>query len=204
MITYGEKMKKFFKIFLTVIVALIVANCFTASIVSFVNYTKNLKYFNDNQIVGVINNQHDYSDVRYGFGNMGDNGCGAVAIYNILTLEDKNPNMTEIIRAMDLYGTIGYGLLGTAPHGIMMYLSAFGYNVKIHFQAKNFESVAINSKYSVFCYVSLNGGHYTVMYDYDETDSTFQMINPTYRDTFAHQLDTVTIDYGLRFLISVN
>lgn len=81
--------KKVVAILLIVVFSLVAILKLTTVFVSIVNYKINNKKWNDG--IGIIYDQHldNIKDYRYGFGTIGENGCGAVAIYNIMCLENK-------------------------------------------------------------------------------------------------------------------
>lgn len=134
---------------------------------------------------GLILDQKEYGDVDFGaFGNVADNGCGAVAIYNILKLDQKNVELTSIINELGA-AKILWGVAGTAPTGITKYLKNKGYETKIVANKNNFESTLKKYKYGIYCYWTVTGGHFEVIYDYNNNDGTWQILNPTYRSSMG-------------------
>ena len=103
----------------------------TTFFVSFFNYKDNCKMWNNN--IGIINDQHldGIKNYKYGFGTIGKNGCGAVAVYNIMYLENKKVSLPKIIKEMD-NGQFFFGLLGTRPTQMMSYLKKQGFDVQLH------------------------------------------------------------------------
>lgn len=196
-------MKRFFCIFFSSIFLIIAINFACSFVVSTVNYSNNSSFLQLNAIEGLIDNQWDYEDLNYGFGDVAHNGCGAVSIYNLLYLENKNPNLAQIIKSMDIYGTLFYGCLGTNPIGLYFYLKSCGYNVNVSFNQSDFYELSKNSKYSILSYWSLHGGHYQLMYNYLESNDTMQVVNPTYRVNMNEQLDNLK-DYPLKVLFTIN
>lgn len=93
--------KKVVAILLIVVFSLVAILKLTTVFVSIVNYKINNKKWNDG--IGIIYDQHldNIKDYRYGFGTIGENGCGAVAIYNIMCLENKKVALPKIIKSMD-------------------------------------------------------------------------------------------------------
>lgn len=143
-------------------------------VASEINHKHNLEMWSDE--IGIISNQHssDVKDLKYGFGTIGKNGCGAVAIYNIMLLENKKTPLPNIIKAMD-GGQYFFGLLGTKPTQMMRYLKAQGYSVLLHKDKSKFDEWAQKSDYSIYIYVGKTGGHYTLLVP--NGDSTFHSIN---------------------------
>lgn len=144
-------------------------------VASEINHKHNLKMWSDE--IGIISNQHssDVKDLKYGFGTIGQNGCGAVAIYNIMLLENKKTPLPNIIKAMD-GGQYFFGLLGTKPTQMMRYLKAQGYSVLLHKDKSKFDEWAQISDYAIYIYAGFSGGHYTLLVP--NGDSTFHSINP--------------------------
>lgn len=135
--------------------------------------------------LGLILDQKEYGDVDFGaFGNVADNGCGAVAIYNILKLDQKDVELTSIINELGA-AKILWGVAGTAPTGITKYFKSKGYETKIVANKNNFESTLKKYKYGIYCYWTVTGGHYEVIYDYNNNDGKWQILNPTYRSSIG-------------------
>ena len=150
--------------------SVILANC---------NYINNNKIWNDLNYNGIIYSQGNYEELKYGVGNIAANGCGAIAVYNILVLENKYKPLPKIIKYFDTYNEVLYGVLGTNPFSIINYMNSIGYKAKAHLNVKNFKEQAVKSKYSILVYFNLNGGHYQLMYDYNVNNDTFKFINST-------------------------
>ena len=196
-------MKRFVCILFSSIAIILTVNFGCSLILSAINYSKNNNILQLNPIQGTITNQWDYEDYNYGFGNVGANGCGAVAIYNILYLENKNPNFAQIVRSMDIYGQLFFGCLGTNPLGVFIYLKSCGYDVGMSTNQEDFENLAKQSKYSILSYWSLHGGHYQLMYDYKDYSNTFQVVNPNYRVSMQEELSKL-INYPFKILFTIN
>lgn len=139
-----------------------------------VNFKHNLSVWDDE--IDIISNQHssNVKDLKYGFGTIDENGCGAVAIYNILLLENKKKPLPNVIQAMD-GGQYFFGLLGTKPTQMMKYLKSLGYSVSLHKDKSRFDEWAQKSDYSIYIYVGKNGGHCTLLVP--NGDATFHSIN---------------------------
>ena len=196
-------MKRFLCVFFSSIALLLAINFSCSLILSAVNFNKNNNMLKLNPIEGTISNQWDYEDYNYGFGNVGANGCGAVAIYNLLVLEGKNPNFASIIRSMDIYGTIFFGCLGTNPLGVFIYLKSCGYNVNISFNQSDFYNLSKQSKYSILSYWSLKGGHYQLMYGYNESTDCLRVLNPNHTINMNEELSLLK-DYPIKILFTIN
>ena len=127
--------------------------------------------------------------MKYGLGTVAKNGCGAVAVYNILLLENKPKSLPEIIKFFDNSNENLYGILGTNPFSLMNYLKNENYKVNAFLNKNDFKKNATNSKYSLLFYFNLKGGHYQLFYNYNESNNTFQFINSTYIKTLENFLE---------------
>ena len=91
---------------------------------------------------GYLNHQTDYTriedaflkDMKFGIlGNLAANGCGIIAIYNVLIAAGKYKTLTQIAIDVDVRykGTLAYGALGANPVAIQNYLiSSAGFRVE--------------------------------------------------------------------------
>lgn len=149
---------------------------FTTFFVSFFNYKTNCKKWDDS--TGIIYNQHldGIKDYKYGFGTIGKNGCGAIAVYNIMCLENKKVALPDIIKSMD-GGQFFFGLLGTKPTQILSYLKNHGFDAQLHEDKSKFEELSRGSKYCIYIYVGKTGGHYTLLINSGESEE-MRSINP--------------------------
>lgn len=164
------------------------------------NYAKNCAVWNDE--IDIISNQHseDVKDLKYGFGTIGNNGCGAVAIYNIMSLENRKTPLPEIIKYLDA-GQYVFGLLGTCPSRIVSYFRAQGFDCSLHKDKSEFERLAQESDYSIYIYAGFNGGHYNLLVP--NGDGTFESINPNVTTTIQDLIDDNS-GQPINFLITVS
>lgn len=163
------------------------------------NYAKNKAAWSDTDL---IYDQHldDAGDLKYGFGSIAYNGCGAVAIYNIMSLENKKTPLPDIIKYLDA-GQYVFGLLGTCPSRIVSYLRAQGFDCSLHSDKGEFERLAQESDYSIYIYAGFSGGHYTLLVN--NSENTFTSINPN-RTTTIKKLIDENMDQPINFLITVS
>lgn len=168
--------KKVVAILLIVVFSLVAILKLTTVFVSIVNYKINNKKWNDS--ISIIYDQHldNIKDYRYGFGTIGENGCGAVAIYNIMCLENRKVALPKIIKNMD-NGQMFFGLLGTKPTRILSYLKKQGFDAQLHEDKSKFEALSQDSKYCIYIYVGKSGGHYTLLINSGESEE-MRSINP--------------------------
>lgn len=195
-------MKKFWKrigIFTIIFVATVTALRYSISIIyTSINFKSNQKLLPVNSI---IYNQSNYEEYKFGFGNIRENGCGVVAVYNILKIEGKNPNFTQIIKDCEPFGTNLFGIWGTNPQWIKRYLKKQGLDVQVCFDMNKFHERAQNARYAIYTYLSFKGGHYQLLTDF--CDGKYQSINP-YQSVSISELNEETKDYFIHFLILVN
>lgn len=179
--------KKVVAILLIVVFSLVAILKLTTVFLSIVNYKINSKKWNDG--IGIIYDQHlnNIKDYRYGFGTIGENGCGAVAIYNIMCLENKKVALPDIIKSMD-NGQIFFGLLGTKPTRILSYLKKQGFDAQLHEDKSKFEVLSQDSKYCIYIYVGKSGGHYTLLIHNSDSE-TFRSINPCGITTMSDMME---------------
>ena len=169
-----QKTHKFFKVFSIVLVS-ILTFILLCDIACFIkaesNYKHNLIAWNDYADTGIIDNQDKYDNLRFGFGNVANNGCGAMAVYNILYLEGKEPNFIDIIKRFDSLGENFFGLGGSRPSMVIKTLKRAGLKVNFTLNKSKFKEMAESSKYSIYLYVGIRNwvpfGHYQLMLNFD-------------------------------------
>lgn len=198
---------RFLKILLIVIAVvfgLITACHTTITIKAFTNYKYNVEVWNEYNYDGIINDQWDFEKLKYGFGNIGANGCGAVSVYNILKMENKNPNLPEIIKQFDLCGENIFGIGGSKPSRVIRILRKNGLKVTYTLNKNKFEELAQNGKYSIYLYFGSQSGrifgHYQLLYNFD--GEKFNTINVTGEYTFNEIVDIPGVFFSM--MISVN
>ena len=86
------------------------------TITGFVNLTKNKK---QKEPSGYIYNQNDYSNWKFGYGTLDENGCGVIATYNALYGLGERRNLRDIIFKFEtLGGKILGGIFGVDPDSL--------------------------------------------------------------------------------------
>ena len=133
----------------------------------------NLKEWSKLNYTDIIYYQHNYPNFKFGLGDVASNGCGAIAVYNILVLEQKYKPFPEIIKYFDNGNENIFGYLGSNPFGVISYLKNEGYKVNTYLKSADYKTAAINSKYSILMYLNLKYGHYQLLYNYDEHSNLF-------------------------------
>lgn len=143
-----------------------------------------------------INRQSDFSGFPFGSGNIGDNGCGPIAVYNaLLALRKKDINsdfvsdisFTSVIDYFEKKGATLRGKFGTSPSSIRKYLSLKGFSTKICMSKSPDVVNAFSCDYSVFISVFYNNGrtikdglHFicSVKNKVDDSKYSFTTFNP--------------------------
>lgn len=163
--------KKVWFITLTILVGIISLSHTICTIKAFVNYDYNVVAWAEYAHSGIINDQHDFAKLKFGFGNIGANGCGAISVYNILVLENREKALPDIIKQFDLCGENIFGVAGSKPTRVVRVLKNYGFNVSYSLNKNKFENIAQNSKYSIYVYVGKDQGtlvgHYQLIYNYN-------------------------------------
>jgi len=184
--------------FTSILCLLLISHVFCLILASS-NYKYNSKVWNELNYTGILYNQNDYGNFKYGLGNVADNGCGAVAAYNILLLEGKYKPLPEIIKYFDNGNENIFGILGTNPFGLMKYMKKEGYKVNAYLKTSDFKEAAINSKYSILMYLNLKYGHFELLYDFD---GQYFKVNPQHKIDLEKLLESKK-DF-LKVLITIN
>ena len=183
-----KKENLFFKILLVMFAIAFVLSATSNTAIcikAIINYNHNVVAWGEYNHEGIISNQNDFANLYYGYGNLADNGCGAVSVYNIMCLENKNPYLPKIIRDFDFWGENLFGLGGSNPLRVMSVLKKNGFKVQFSLNQNKFENIAKTSKYAIFLYFGNNGtifGHYQLMYNFD--GEKFDTINLTGKYTY--------------------
>lgn len=197
------KRKKFTFILVLAIICLVISLSFAFSLVlSTINKQNNMKF--DDDYDGIIPYQSPLKHIKMGVGNISDNGCGILSLYNILVLENKAEKLSTIVSKFEKTGLNIYGVWGTNPISLMNVLKSYSFKVNYYFDVKYFEEKSKASKYNILVYVSLfeQVGHYQLFYDYNEEENSFQCLVPKYKTSLENLMDE-TKNY-FRFLITVN
>lgn len=194
------------KITIAVVLSMVLVHCCLTLYFALSNYNYNSQIEIEE---GVIFNQSKkpYGDFRYGgLGNVDANGCGAVAVYDIMKMKDKNIEFADVVRYFDVNGNFAYGLLGTRPSRVISYLRRYGFDVGYAFMEENFDQLAKQSEFAIFLYVGkVNGqlgGHYHLLTDYNHRTGKYQSINPSGYASFK-ELFEMTEECFFKMLIYV-
>ena len=88
---------------------------------------------NDDTVVNYLGINMKMKYITWGtFGNIANNGCGAIAVYNALVSQNPSVSFTQVKLGLELppvNGAFARGLLGTRPSGIIAYLKLIGKDI---------------------------------------------------------------------------
>lgn len=100
---------------------------------------------------GYIEDQENYTDMKYGNKTMQWSGCGVMATYNALVnLKSKKypafvSLIPELIRYYEMHGIVFKGALGTSPLAIAKFFKEKGFDVTVCLKEKDFDKVGETS-----------------------------------------------------------
>lgn len=189
-----KEKKKHIKLRITIAVILVVL-IVTPLMRAHYNYEYN-KNAAENFVVvnanGYIQNQPATSVFRYGFNTSDNSGCGWIASFNVLQYLYNNglytypPQIEDVIKPHDQFGTFAFGFLGTNPLVIQLFLQSKGLQTNMVLNSSKFYEKAKESDINIMVYVSkkLNYGHYQMM-QYNELTDDFTFYTPNETKTMA-------------------
>ena len=156
------------------------------------NYSKNKVAFKNHLSTikrnnGFIEDQENYSDMSYGIKPLSYNGCGLIAIYNVLyhLTKKEDINFASIIKDMEYDGILFNGLFGTSMKAVDDYFKKIGYRTKSSSRVRYYDKIGretdaailtiFNNAYNIFqglhfiaitkeqgrYYIHNNGGSYS-------------------------------------------
>ena len=141
------------------------------------NYINNSKLEDPNDY---INGQSFYDDFKIGLGDVGANGCGAIALYNLLLTLNKKMDLKDIIYDLDSNsGVIANALLGVDPTYIPVFLRNNNIEFDTCFSYKELNDME-PGKYIILCTFNGNnvsdGAHYTfINYEFEKQYIVYNM-----------------------------
>ena len=118
-----------------------------------INYTRheqeNVDLFKNHREVikrdnGFVEDQCNYTDMKYGKVNMRFSGCEIFATYNAMySIHGHNPiTLPEMITEYEKNGMVLSGFFGTSPKAIMKYLNGHGYVTKFSMKDSEYDRIA--------------------------------------------------------------
>jgi hypothetical protein len=121
------------------------------------NYAHNKRAMEKHLLVikacdGYIENQNDYTDIRYGAFGLNYNGCGVIAVYNALNYlgvtqsgGQGSVELPNLISIFENRGIVMSGEFGTAPGAIYDFFKRLGYSC---IREKNAGSFSLTMRHS--------------------------------------------------------
>lgn len=118
------------------------------------NYQSNLSRDESNidrETKRYIENQRDYSYLRFGKTDLSYSGCEIIAVYNTLlnisknTEVSKNVTLADLIKAFEQDGMVRGGLFGTAPGAIRDFFLRMGLKVRFSANKRKFDEITNES-----------------------------------------------------------
>ena len=80
-----------------------------------------------NEIILINYRKVKMKDIKWGTaGNIADNGCGVIAVFNVLISKSQKVDFSSVISGLTLHnGPLMFGLLGVSPVAIVSYLKSY-------------------------------------------------------------------------------
>ena len=120
------------------------------------NYAKNQAAFRNHAITrrnhnGYIEDQQNYNDMSFGIKPLSVNGCGLIAIYNVLYYFTKNDNINfaAIIKDLEYDGIVLGGLFGTSMKAVDDYFRKIGYRTKSSANIRDYDQIVRETDASI-------------------------------------------------------
>ena len=120
------------------------------------NFAKNKAAFKNHAFAirnnkGYIEDQQNYRDMSYGTKSLSDNGCGLIAIYNVLYHLTKRDdiNFASIIRDLEYDGIILGGTFGTSMKAVDDYFKKIGYRTKSSSNIRDYDRIGRETDASI-------------------------------------------------------
>lgn len=152
---------------------------------------------------GYIINQAMLRDIPFGKYPSSKNGCGWVAIYNLMKALGNEKPYEEIIGALTPY-VLFRGLLGTRMPGLKKYIRSQGYAMDTSFFQTNFEKLASGSQAGIIYYGTGKTYHFAAYQN--KEDSTYRFFNSVYgakEDVVTMEQFTKRIKAPLTHIVAV-
>ena len=141
------------------------------------NYINNSKLEDPNEY---INGQSFYNEFKIGLGDIGENGCGAIALYNLLLTLNQKMDLKDIIYDLDSNsGVIANALLGVDPTYIPVFLKNHDIEFETCFSYEELSQIEVG-KYIILCTFNgqsiSDGAHYTfIKYEFEKQYIIYNM-----------------------------
>ena len=120
------------------------------------NFAKNKAAFKNHAVAikrnnGFIEDQQNYKDMSYGTKPLSENGCGVIAIYNVLyhLTQKEDIDFPSIIQDLEYDGIVLGGIFGTSMKAIDDYFRKKGFNTKSSSQVRDYDRIGRETDASV-------------------------------------------------------
>ena len=120
------------------------------------NFAKNKAAFKNHAATirknkGFIEDQQNYNDMSYGIKPLSENGCGAIAIYNVLyhLIQKEDIDFASIIKDLEYDGIIFGGIFGTSMKAIDDYFRKKGFRTKSSSQIRDYDRIGRETDASI-------------------------------------------------------
>lgn len=194
---------KIFRTILIVLVSLIAFYFIGAYIVSEGNYGHNAILDEEVAFEGkYISEYYEpyIEEYKYGLGDNSEARTAWVSIYNAMHylylqgLVEEEPVVSDIIRYLDVWGTLAYGKLGTNPLAVSGYLKSKGIEVEMVFNRLLFQDYIETSDAAILYHANMNEAIYRsaeylsgsglTVFKYDSSSNDMFGITNTHKDDF--------------------
>ena len=121
-------------------------NNFAKNRAAFKNHASAIKSNN-----GFIEDQQNYNDMSYGVKTLSENGCGLIAIYNVLyhLTQNENIDFPSIIQDLEYDGIVLGGIFGTSIKAIDDYFRKKGFRTKSSGLIRDYDRIGRETDASV-------------------------------------------------------
>ena len=120
------------------------------------NFAKNKAAFKNHAATirknkGFIEDQQNYNDMSFGTKSLSYNGCGVIAIYNVLYHLTKRDdiNFAQIIRDLEYDGILLGGIFGTSMKAVDDYFKKLGFRTKSSSKVRDYDRIGRETDASI-------------------------------------------------------
>lgn len=155
---------------------------------------------------GYIINQSLTTVFEYG-ADKNQNGCGWIAIYNVLNYlkiqgkYDREIIIADIIRYCEHYGLVFDGALGTSPSAIQNYFRTLGFTVSEYSSSSSYDGHIATSDACITLFIILQTGHYEAI---SPKESGFYSYNPSVVSYNNYQEFKNDYGFGVYYLYTID
>lgn len=97
---------------------------------------------------GFIEDQHSYTDMKYGKVTVRYSGCEVISVYNAIWSIEKKATIpfVKMVRDFEKDGMVLRGIFGTSPKSINKYLNKHGYKTVYSVNENEFDKIGEKSR----------------------------------------------------------